>query len=79
MLMTFPAGRTKPYLIPFYPGQSERSLPDDPAHTERSHPIPRANGIAESALKAPFEGFSTVRSNEIDDLFVIGYILHSLS
>jgi hypothetical protein len=72
------AGRTTPDIFTFYLGQTERGLADELAHAEGSNLVPRANHIAQSALEAPFEGVSTARFDDIDDLFVGGYRFHFL-
>jgi hypothetical protein len=71
------ASGAAPYLFVFYFCHAECSLPDQLAHAEGSHPVPWANRIAQSALIAVLEGFSSIHSNAIRDLFKIGYVLHS--
>jgi len=53
------AGCTTPDVFTFYLSQTERGLPDYLANAELSDPVPRTNRIAQSALKAIPEGFST--------------------
>jgi len=73
------AGRATPYIFAFNIRHTESRLPDELAHTEISHPIPRTDHIAQSALKASLEGIPTARLDDIHDLFEIGYILHGIS
>jgi hypothetical protein len=79
MLGASSASRAKPHVLTFNVRHTEGRLSDQLAHAEGSNPVPRANHIAQSALKAPFEGFPTARFDDIDDLFVVSYILHGLS
>jgi hypothetical protein len=53
------AGRATPDIFTFYLRQTERGLADYLANAELSDPVPRTNSIAQSALKAIPEGFST--------------------
>jgi hypothetical protein len=73
------AGRAPPYLFVFHFGQTERCLPDQFTHAEAANAVPGANRIAHSALIAVFKGFSALFLNDIDDLFVVSYVLHCLS
>jgi hypothetical protein len=72
------AGRAPPDLIVFNIGQAEGCLPNDFAHTEGSNPVPGANRITYSALKASFEGIAAVGLDDVYNLFVGRYCLHGL-
>ena len=68
-LRAFSAGRAAPDVFAFDLGQAEGRLPDDLAHAEAPDPVPRADGIAQSALIAGFESFAAVRLDGVDDFF----------
>ena len=63
--------------VPCVPG-SEGALPDDLPDAELPDAVPRADDIAQPALKAPLEGIPPARLDDINDLFVVGYVLHAL-
>jgi hypothetical protein len=58
MLRASAARRAAPDILAFYFRQSEGGLADNFANAELSHPVPRANRVAQSALKTILEGFS---------------------
>jgi hypothetical protein len=58
-LGTSSAGCAAPDVFTFNFSQTECGLPDDLANAELSDPVPWTNSIAQSALKAKPEGFST--------------------
>jgi hypothetical protein len=78
-LRALAAGGASPDLFVFHFGQTERRLPDQFPHAEAAHPVPGADRVAHSALVAVFEALSAFILDDIDDLFEVGYILHSVS
>jgi len=78
LLRASTARGTKPYIFTFYLRETECGLSDNLAHGKGSNLIPRANNIAQSALKTSLKGVSAACLYDIYDFFIFGYILHNL-
>jgi hypothetical protein len=68
-LRTSSAGGASPYILTLYLGKAEGRLADDFSNTELSDPVPGANRIAQSTLKAKPEGLAASLFYFIDNFF----------
>jgi hypothetical protein len=70
------AGGTEPYVVTLDIRHAEGGLAHNFAHAECPDPVTRADDITQAALVASLEGITTALFYNIDDLFVVGYVLH---